>query len=146
MRLLIGVFFLVVRVKGGKERAHDEGCVGTSWVVSRGGVLTFFGRFFFLPPLGVRVKGRKERPQDEGCVCRSRVASKRGVMQPSQGWRVEPLEWCCPFCVCGWLLWVLCPDGCRQVEESKKGGVAWEQEVGGRCCGSGVPCEWPGVG
>ena len=63
-------------------------------------------------------------------------------MQPSQGWRVEPLESEVPglgpvfgavlsVCVCGWLLWVLCPDGCRQVEESKKGGLRGSRRWGG---------------
>ena len=60
-------FFLGVRVKGRKERAHDEGCVALSRVApKRGGVLIFLWRFRFF--VGVRVKGRKERAQNEGCV------------------------------------------------------------------------------
>ena len=50
--------------------------------------------------------------------------------------------WCCPFVVCGRLLWVFGPDGCRQVGDSEKG----EQEAGEMCCGSWVRCEWPGLG
>ena len=51
------------------------------------------------------------------------------------------------LCVCVWLVAVGVWSGWAPPSRREQdGGRCVEQEPGKMCCGSGVSCEWPGVG